>query len=121
MKAKHRFYFSIAMLQVLLVVISLLIINQLTGIGLAQTPELPTAGYDTQTAMVLGASAAAAIVGSTMAAGITIKTVGTAAISALTENEDVFFKAFLVIALGEALAIYGLIVSILLWIKIPTP
>jgi len=69
---------------------------------------------------ILGISAAIAITGATIGAGMAIKTVGTAAISALTENERVFFKAFLVIALGEALAIYGLIVAILLIFKIPS-
>jgi V/A-type H+-transporting ATPase subunit K len=48
-----------------------------------------------------------------------IKTVGTAAISSLSEREETFFKAFLVVALAEALAVYGLIVAILLWTKLP--
>lgn len=55
----------------------------------------------------------------TLAAALAIKTTGTAAISSLAENESGFFKAFLVVAMGEALAVYGLIVAILLWTKIP--
>lgn len=43
---------------------------------------------------------------------------GTAAISALAEKPETFFRSFLVVALAEALAIYGLIVAILLWISL---
>ncbi len=67
--------------------------------------------------MPLSAALAVGLTG--MAAGIAIKTAGTAAISTLTENEGAFFKGFLVVALGEALAVYGLIIGILLWTKIP--
>jgi V/A-type H+-transporting ATPase subunit K len=105
------------MLQVFFAILVITIVNSLTGFATAQ--DSTTVTFDAGTASILGISAAIAISGSTIAAGMSIKTVGTAAISALTENEGVFFKAFLVIALGEALAIYGLIVAILLWIKIP--
>ncbi|MHA1727592.1 MAG: ATP synthase subunit C [Promethearchaeota archaeon] len=118
MKIKQRFYLSVAIFQILLIIIAMLVINGLIGITTAQGETVNN--YDTNTAGIIAISAAVAIAGATLAAGMTIKTVGTAAISALTENEGVFFKAFLVIALGEALAIYGLIVAILLWIKIPT-
>ena len=117
MKRKHKFYTSLAVLQIILVFLAFLITNSIVSVTSAQE-STPT--YDPLTAAILAISAAIAIFGSSLAAGMVIKTVGTAAISALTENESVFFKAFLVIALGEALAIYGLIVAILLWIKIPT-
>ncbi|MBD3352123.1 MAG: hypothetical protein GF364_11605 [Candidatus Lokiarchaeota archaeon] len=116
MNGKHRFYVSLAILQVILVVSAILIVNSLIG-SVKAADE--TSNVDPATSMILAISAAVSIVGATIAAGSVIKSVGTAAISALTEREDVFFKAFLVIALGEALAIYGLIVAILLWIKIP--
>ncbi|MBN2155427.1 MAG: hypothetical protein JW776_05245 [Candidatus Lokiarchaeota archaeon] len=116
---KSKFILSLVVLQIFFVVVAFLIVNLFIGLGRAQTGD--DTPFNAVTAWVLGLSAAAAIVGSTLAAGMVIKTVGTAAISALTENEGVFFKAFLVIALGEALAIYGLIVGILLWLKIPSP
>jgi V/A-type H+-transporting ATPase subunit K len=47
-----------------------------------------------------------------------ISSAGTAAISALAEKPETFFRSFLVVALAEALAIYGLIVAILLWLKL---
>ena len=114
MKTKKKFVVSLIVLQIFIVVVALLMWNSFIGLGAAQTAD-----FSTVTSWVLAISAAAAIVGSSLAAAIVIKSVGTAAISALTENEGVFFKAFLVIALGEALAIYGVIVAILLWIKIP--
>ncbi|TFG20021.1 MAG: hypothetical protein EU530_04570 [Promethearchaeota archaeon] len=115
MKTKRKFVLSLIVLQVFFVVLVVLVVNSLVGTGIAQE----TIDYSTVTPFVLAISAAVSIVGSTLAAAIVIKSVGTAAISALTENEGVFFKAFLVIALGEALAIYGVIVAILLWLKIP--
>ncbi len=63
-------------------------------------------------------SAAIAVAGSTIGAGYAIAHVGTSAISAITEKEENFGKAFLIVSLAEALAIYGLIMGILLWTKI---
>jgi V/A-type H+-transporting ATPase subunit K len=53
-----------------------------------------------------------------LGAGMAISSAGTAAISALAEKPDTFFKSFLIVALAEALAIYGLIMGILLWLKL---
>ncbi len=53
-----------------------------------------------------------------LGAGIAISASGSAAISAATEKPETFFRSFLVVALAEALAIYGLIVAILLWLKL---
>ncbi len=53
-----------------------------------------------------------------LGAGLSISAAGSAAISALAEKPDTFFRSFLIVALAEALAIYGLIMGILLWIKI---
>ncbi|MFX1476776.1 MAG: ATP synthase subunit C [Promethearchaeota archaeon] len=75
--------------------------------------------YNTATAGLLGIGAALAIGLAAIGGGIAIKTVGTAVISAMLEKEESFGKAFIVVALGEAIAIYGLIVAILLWTKIP--
>jgi V/A-type H+-transporting ATPase subunit K len=53
-----------------------------------------------------------------IAAGLAISSVGSAAISALAEKPETFFRSFLIVALAEALAIYGLIMGILLWLKL---
>ena len=87
----------------------------------AQTTPTSTTTDFTEMGKYLAIAAALAVGLSVLGAGIAIKTTGTAAISTLSENENNFFKAFLVVALGEALAVYGLIVAILLWTKIPTP
>jgi V/A-type H+-transporting ATPase subunit K len=87
----------------------------------AQTTPTTTQADFTEMGKYLALASALAVGLSVLGAGIAIKTTGTAAISTLSENENNFFKAFLVVALGEALAVYGLIVAILLWTKIPTP
>ena len=53
-----------------------------------------------------------------IAAGLAISATGSAAISALAEKPETFFRSFLIVALAEALAIYGLIMGILLWLKL---
>jgi V/A-type H+-transporting ATPase subunit K len=53
-----------------------------------------------------------------VAAGLAISSAGSAAISALAEKPETFFRSFLIVALAEALAIYGLIMGILLWLKL---
>jgi V/A-type H+/Na+-transporting ATPase subunit K len=64
----------------------------------------------------LGAGIAVGL--SALAAGFAISAVGSAAVSALAEKPDTFFRSFLVVALAEALAIYGLIIGILLWLRL---
>lgn len=53
-----------------------------------------------------------------LGAGLAISAAGSAAISALAEKPETFFRSFLIVALAEALAIYGLIMGILLWLKL---
>jgi F0F1-type ATP synthase membrane subunit c/vacuolar-type H+-ATPase subunit K len=55
---------------------------------------------------------------SALGAGLGISAVGSAAVSALAEKPETFFRSFLIVALAEALAIYGLIMGILLWIRL---
>lgn len=66
--------------------------------------------------IALSASIAVSI--SAMAAAMAISSTGTAAISASTEKPETFFRSFLVVALAEALAIYGMIIGILMWLKL---
>ncbi|MFX1441915.1 MAG: ATP synthase subunit C [Promethearchaeota archaeon] len=68
---------------------------------------------------MLGLGAGIAVGLGILGSGLALRTVGTSAIATLTEREEAFFKAFLVVALCEALAVYGLIIAILLWTKIP--
>ena len=45
--------------------------------------------------------------------GYAIAKTGSAAISALTEKPEVFIRAFMVVSLAEAVAIYGLLLGIM--------
>lgn len=68
---------------------------------------------------MLAISSAISIAACGIAAGYALAHSGSAAISALVEKPETFFKAFLVVTLCEAIAIYGLVISVLLWIRIP--
>ena len=81
----------------------------------ATTTTTTTGTYDTL-GLAIGAGLSIGL--SALGAGLAISAVGGAAISALAEKPDTFFRSFLIVALAEALAIYGLIMGILLWIKI---
>ena len=78
--------------------------------------QTSTAGPYDKIGLAIGAGAAVGL--SALGAGLAISAVGSAAVSALAEKPDTFFRAFLIVALAEALAIYGLIMGILLWLKI---
>ncbi|MDI9644796.1 MAG: ATP synthase subunit C [Candidatus Verstraetearchaeota archaeon] len=75
----------------------------------------PTQSEDTSTITM---SIALAIGLPAIAAGYALAKSGSAALSSLVERPETFFKAFLVVTLCEAIAIYGLIIAILLWLKI---
>ncbi|MCL2135066.1 MAG: ATP synthase subunit C [Candidatus Bathyarchaeota archaeon] len=74
------------------------------------------AGNYDKIAIAIGAALAIGM--PALGAGVALSSIGTAAISALAEKPDTFFKSFLIVALAEALAIYGLIMGILLWLKL---
>jgi V/A-type H+-transporting ATPase subunit K len=120
MNGKQKFYLLIAFYQIFLVFIVFFSVDGLVNFTVAQTSE-NLEYYQSATAGMLGLSAALSIGFSVLGSGIALKTIGTSAIAALTERDETFFKAFLVVALGEALAVYGLIIAILIWTKIPTP
>jgi V/A-type H+-transporting ATPase subunit K len=87
--------------------------------GLAQVQSqvnTTTPGVYDRIGIAIGAGIAVGL--AALGAGLAISSAGTAAISALAEKPDTFFRSFLVVALAEALAIYGLIMGILLWIKL---
>ncbi len=114
MRPKIRLLFWLIMLQLLLLISAILCVKSIVSVA-AQTET----AIDRYSVMVLAFSSALAVGMTGLAAGFAIKTAGTAAISLLSERPEQFFKAFLVVAFGEALAVYGLIIGILLWTKIP--
>lgn len=118
MNSKQKFYLLLAIFQLFLIVIVLSSVNGLITLAAAQTNG-DSKNFNTMTSMVLALSAAISVSSAVLGSAWAIRTVGTAAISSLSEREESFFKAFLIVALCEALAVYGLIVAILLWTKIP--
>ncbi len=109
-------------LKLLYFVILPLVLIPLVGMAAAATiqtvqEETPTAAgsYD-RLGIAIGAGLAIGLSG--LGAGLAISAAGSAAISALTEKPETFFRSFLIVALAEALAIYGLIMGILLWLKL---
>ncbi|MFW9952255.1 MAG: ATP synthase subunit C [Candidatus Thorarchaeota archaeon] len=119
MNGKKKFYILLGLFQLVLVLIVFLSVDGVITFVAAQTTSFDY--YNSATAAALAISAAVSLAASVLGSALAIRTVGTAAISSLSEREESFFKAFLIVALCEALAVYGLIVAILLWTKIPTP
>lgn len=113
MRTRTKFYLSLVIFQVFLILIVLFSVNGLVTFAAAQGESKVT----NSSAQSLIAIAAAIAVGlSTMASAMALKTVGTAAISSVTEREGgSIVIQFLSIAMCEALAIYGFIVAVLLW------
>lgn len=92
-------------------------------IGLAAAYTVTTVQAQTTTAgpydkVAIAIAAGLSIGLAALGAGLAISAVGSAAVSALAEKPETFFRSFLVVALAEALAIYGLIMGILLWLKL---
>jgi len=119
MNAKKKFYALLGLLQIVLILTVFFSVDGLVNFVSAQTTNFEY--YDSMTTIGLAISAAISLSSGVLGAAIAIKTVGTAVISSLSEREESFFKAFLVVVLAETLAVYGLIVAILMWNKIPSP
>jgi V/A-type H+-transporting ATPase subunit K len=83
-----------------------------------QDQQAQTATTGSNDRGIIAIAAALAISLPSLGAGIAISSAGSAAISALAEKPETFFRSFLVVALAEALAIYGLIMGILLWLQL---
>jgi len=83
-----------------------------------QATSTPTSTSGPFDRVFIALAAGAAVGLSSLAAALAISAVGSAAVSALAEKPETFFRSFLVVALAEALAIYGLIMGILLWLKL---
>jgi V/A-type H+/Na+-transporting ATPase subunit K len=110
--------------KLLLLVILPLVLLPLMGVAAAltiqtvqdQTTTTATTGTFDRVGIAISAALAIGLPG--LGAGLAISAAGSAAISALAEKPETFFRSFLIVALAEALAIYGLIMGILLWLKL---
>ncbi|MBF0330484.1 MAG: H+transporting two-sector ATPase C subunit [Candidatus Omnitrophica bacterium] len=63
-------------------------------------------------------SAAIAVVGGSVAAGIAVAYVGAAAVGAVTEKPEILGRVLIFVGLAEGIAIYGLIIAIMILQKI---
>ncbi len=110
--------------KLLLFVLLPLVLLPLMGVAAAltvqtvQDQQAQTATTGTFDRVGIALAAALAISLPALGAGLAISSAGSAAISALAEKPETFFRSFLIVALAEALAIYGLIMGILLWLKL---
>ncbi|MGD6852610.1 MAG: ATP synthase subunit C [Candidatus Bathyarchaeia archaeon] len=110
--------------KLLLFVLLPLVLLPLMGMAAAltvqtvQDQQAQTAAAGNYDRLGIAFAAALAISLPALSAGLAISAAGSAAISALAEKPETFFRSFLIVALAEALAIYGLIMGILLWLKL---
>jgi V/A-type H+-transporting ATPase subunit K len=61
---------------------------------------------------------AIAIAGACIGAGQAVAKVGSAALGAAAENPEMLTRSLLYVALAEGIAIYGLLIAMLLWMKL---
>ncbi|MCS7097862.1 MAG: ATP synthase subunit C [Candidatus Methanomethyliaceae archaeon] len=102
----------------LAIVVALLMIVGSIVVARAATP-MTEASSSAQDVSYLALASSIAIATCGIGASYALAKSGTAAISALVEKPETFFKAFLVVTLCEAIAIYGLVIAVLLWLRIP--
>ena len=93
----------------------LAILFQINGIAALAEGEAVANSITGTTAQGFGFIAAALATGcSAIGAGWAVASAAPAAIGAISENSENFGKAIIFVALGEGVAIYGLLISILI-------
>ncbi|MHA1792185.1 MAG: ATP synthase subunit C [Promethearchaeota archaeon] len=107
---KKNFIFKLVLLQLVFIVLIISVCLPIITSVKAQetTPTDPI--VSAMVALAIGLSVSGPAIG----AGIALKNATTAAISAITEKPSTAGLALIFVAMGEALAIYGLIIAILL-------
>ncbi len=115
MKARMMVLFLL-MPMIILPAVGVTLVFALAPAATQPQPQVATSGNYDRVGIAISAGLVVAL--ATLGAGLAISAAGTAAISALAEKPETFFRSFLVVALAEALAIYGLIMGILLWLKL---
>lgn len=114
-KRIQLFYVSVLFASVLMISVAVVAVRAAAP-QIASEATTTTTNQDTS---MLALSSAIAVGLCGLAAGYALGKSGSAAISALAEKPETFFKAFLVVTLCEAVAIYGLVMAVLLWLRIP--
>lgn len=70
---------------------------------------------DAEGLIAVGAGLAVGLAG--IGSGIAEANIGAAAVGAMAENEKLFGKGLILTVIPETIVIFGLVISILLWIK----
>jgi len=112
--AKRRLYTHISLFFMMVLVV---FVWQLSGSSLfaAEAEETASGEFAGSIAQGLGFIGAAFTTGiGSIGAGIAVAAAAPAAIGAFSENEKNFGKSLIFVALGEGVAIYGLLISILI-------
>ncbi len=114
---RRRVIVLIALTQILFAIMASSVVAFAVGLKSVQAQtNIDQAGIGDRALIAIAAGLAMGL--AAIGSGIAIASSGTAAISALAEKPETFFRSFLVVALAEALSIYGLIIGILLWLKL---
>ncbi len=102
----------------IMVAVLMLIASQssllLQELVLQQAPVFNAKEFGERMGRFIGAGLALGLAG--VGAGIAVGLAGAAAISAFTEKPEVFGRSFLIVVLGEGIAIYGIAIAILVLI-----
>lgn len=85
-----------------------------SSLGLQQAVAFNAKELGERMGRFIGAGLALGLAG--VGAGIAVGLAGAAAISAFTEKPEVFGRSFLIVVLGEGIAIYGIAIAILVLI-----
>lgn len=99
---------------------ALLAVASLAVIGLLATAVPSVATQTADAAASTGGSdaallgAAIAVAGSSIGAAIAVAYTGSAALAAISEREELFGRAMVIVGLAEGIAIYGLIIAVML-------
>ncbi len=115
--AKRIQLFWIMVLAASIVMISVSVMMVAAAASQSISAETPSTANQDISMLALSSCIAVGLCG--LGAGYALAKSGSSAISALAEKPETFFKAFLVVTLCEAVAIYGLVIAVLLWLKIP--
>lgn len=107
MKLKHKFMITLSI--AIAIALSLL---SLTAKALGLSQEGDTSSMPPEVGAYIGAGLAVGLAG--LGSSIGMGTASSAAIGAISENEDLFGTALIFVVLIEAVAIYGLLIAILL-------
>ncbi|MGQ4890875.1 MAG: ATP synthase subunit C [Candidatus Njordarchaeia archaeon] len=95
----------------LLSILPILNMTLVATYAISPHPGIATYAEDPYKSLAMALSTGLAAIG----AGIAVASSGTAAIASITEKPELFGRAIIIVGLGEGIAIYGLLISFLIW------